>query len=433
MGGLFEPGQVGELGYGQVIDTELAKALSLGYGTDSAALTGGSALRYQDIDASVVNALAVQKRDFKLMNLLKQRKTGSSVFEYTRRNDAGQYGLIFSKEGGDARASDQTLERVTRLVKYMQTYREVTLQMLTANTLENAKASEKEAGILTVLKGAEYGCFHGNADAVPEQYDNIIKQILAVNGPNGAKNVYDVRGKNLGTDGEKAFKECARKMFDNGGNATHAFMPSILASDFQDVIKDRFRTDAGEKRGAAVVEAYPTAFSDDIIVAGDAAGADKMFFTREGVAAIGDATKRPNAPSITAAAAADSGSKFVTADAGNYTFAVHAISEDGISAASSVATLAVAAGDKVTLTITPDGTKPGTGFIITRGKKGSTTDLKEIARIGKAATATTAFIDLNEVLPGTGDVLLLSHNTIQPSSRRCSSSSTRRRAPSIRS
>jgi hypothetical protein len=418
MNGFLETsGQAGGLEFGQAIGDELMKALTLGYGSDSANMTGGRALVPQDIDQTVLNALAAKRQDFKLMNLLKTRKAGSSVIEYTRRSDAGNHGLIFGKEGGEARNTDQALERVTRLVKYMQTYREITLQMRTATTLEDAEASEKEAGILTILKGAEYGCFHGDADAVPEQYDNVIKQVLSVAGPAGYKNMYDMRGKPLTTDGEKAMKEIARMTFENGGSLSHAFMPSLLASDMQDVVKDRLRLNVGDTKGTGVIMEYPTPFSDPIIIAGKEAGADKMFFVRGNVAANGDASARPNAPTLAAARAGDVASKFIAADAGNYTYAVHAIDENGQSAASGVQTVAVQTGDKVTLTITHDGTKPGTGFIITRGKKGVTTDLREIARVGKAAGATTVFIDYNDVLPGTGDILLLSHDTMAPTAR----------------
>lgn len=415
-GNIGNIGDVSSGAFGAAIGDELMKALSLGYGTDSANMTGGRALVPQDIDQSVINALAEREQDFKLMKLLKTRKTGSSVVEYTRRSDVGNHGLIFSKEGADARATDQALERVTRMVKYMQTYREITLQMRTADTLESAEASEKMAGILTVLKGAEFGCFHGNADAVPEQYDSVIRQIQSTVGPRGYKNEYDMRGKTIGTDGEKAFKEVARMTYENGGYLSHSFMPPILASDMQDVVKDRLRLNVGDKQVSGIVETLPTPFSDPILISG-AGGPDKMFFVRGNIAANGLAAMRPNAPTIAGAAAAEATSKFIAADAGNYTYAVHAIDENGQSAASVVETVAVAAGEKVTLTITHDGTKPGTGFIITRGKKGVTTDLREIARVAKAAGATTTFVDLNETLPGTGDILLLSHDTLAPSIR----------------
>jgi hypothetical protein len=405
----------GDIGYGAIIGDQLMKALEAGSGTDSASMTGGRALIPQDIERTVINALAVKKQDFKLMNLLKNEKVGSTVHEYTRHSDAGSELLIFGAEGSDARESSQSLERVTRLVKYMQTYRKITLQMRVANTLENAEASEKEAGILTILKGAERGCFSGNSDAVPQQFDSVLKQILATNGPNGHKNVYDMRGKTMLNSGELALKEVARMAYDQGGYITHSFMPTVVASDVQDLIKDRMIFNTGEKRGAAVIEKYPTPFSDEIIVAGPSGGPDKMFLPRNGVVAVGDASKTPNAPAIATGAGAHASSLFVAADAGNYTYAVHAIDENGISVASGSATQAVAAGERVAITITHDGTKPGTGFIITRGKKGVASDLREIARIAKSDGATTVFYDINETLPGTSDILLVSYDEMIPS------------------
>lgn len=415
--GLFDGSnqKVGDVGYGSVIGDELMKALSAGYGTDSASMTGGRALIPQDIERSVINALAVKKQDFKLMNLLKNEKVGSTVHEYTRRNDAGAHQLIFGTEGGNARDTSQSIERVTRMVKYMQTYRQITLQMRVAKTLEDAEASEKEAGIFTVLKGAEYGLFHGDAASVPQQFDSVLTQVLASAGPNGARNVYDMRGTTLLKDGEKAIKEVARMTYDNGGFLTHAFMPSIIASDMQDVVKDRLRLNTGDRLGAAVIERYPTPFSDEIIIAGKEAGPDKMFFTRNGVTSIGIAADKPNAPVIAAAAGADLASKFLAADAGVYTYAVHAIDENGISVASNAVNQAIAPGEAATLTITHDAVKPGTGFIITRGKKGVATDLREVARIAAAAAPASTFVDRNDVLPGTGDILLVSYDEAAPS------------------
>jgi hypothetical protein len=415
--GLFDGsnvGQVGQVGFGEAIGGELMKALEAGYGTDSATMTGGRALIPQDIEKSVINALAVKKADFKMMNLLKNEKVGSTVHEYTRRDDAGLYQLIFGSEGGNARDTSQTIERVTRLVKYMQTYRQITLQMRVAKTLENAEATEQEAGILTILKGAEYGCFHGDSASSPTQFDSVSTQIMASAGPNGSKNISDLRGQTLQNAGEAALKDCARMIYDNGGYATHAFMPTLLAADLQDVVKDRLRFGTDDTKGTGVIERYPTPFSDAIKIAGDDAGPDKMFFCRNGVSAMGLASTRPNAPTIVGVAAVNAASKFVAADAASYTYEVHAVSEDGISGASVVATVPVTAGEGVSLTITPDPTVPGTGYIICRGQKGATTDLREIGRCAGGTSAVT-FVDLNAVLPGTGDVILLSYDGVTPS------------------
>jgi hypothetical protein len=68
-----------------------------------------------------------------------------------------------------------------------------------------------------------------------------------------------------------------------------------------------------------------------LAIAGGDAGPDKMFKPK-GVVKAGGTGLLPNAPAaaVAVAAAAD-GSKFAAADAGNYTYTVHAVNECGIS------------------------------------------------------------------------------------------------------
>ena len=138
--------------FGTVSEGELSKALSAGSGTDSSQFTGGRALIPEDIEMSMVNAMAAKKDDFKLTNLLKTQKVNSTVHEYTRRNDAGDYMHLFTGEGGEAGNTDQTIERITKPMKFMQTYREVTLQMQVAKTLEDAMSSEKTCRYINCSK-----------------------------------------------------------------------------------------------------------------------------------------------------------------------------------------------------------------------------------------------------------------------------------------
>lgn len=413
----LEPTNASEYMFGSVTEGELQKALSAGYGTDPAAMTGGRSLIPQDIEMTMVNALVAKQEDFKLMNLLSKPKVGSTVHEYTRRNDAGEFMNIFTSEGGDAGDSSQALERVTRPMKYMQTYREVTLQMQVAKTLEDAMASEKVAGTLTVLKGCEYGLFQADSAVVPVQFDSVSKQIKAnVN----RRNLVDLRGAKMSdAAGEDSITDIARQVFENGGSLSHAFMPSMIAQDFQKLAKDRLRFNPDDRRGAQVVMEYPTTFSSDIKIAGKEAGPDKMFYVKGKIAASGDATKRPDAPTFALAAqdlTAGGGRGFDSTSAGTYYYQVFAINEYGVSAGAAAASLALAAGKEAKITITP-GTKKGTGYIICRSKKdaGSGADVREMVRVGDSGAATTVVLDQNEDLPGTGEILYLSHDALEPS------------------
>ena len=399
--------------FGAIPESDLIKALTAGYETDSALMTGGRSLIPQDIESTLVNALAFKREDFKFMNLLKKKKTTSTVHEYTRRNEVGDESTIFVGEGEDSVETEQELERVTRLIKYMQTYRKITLQMRAATTLEDAEASEKEGGTLTILKGCEWALFRGNSEAVPKQFDGIIKQLLGAS----KKNVVDLRGKDMTTvDGENAITEVARMVYDNGGSLTHSFMPSIIAEDVQRLVRDRLRFNVQDRLGAMVVERYPTPFSDGILIAGREGGPDK-FFRVKGIPTPGKADIRPDAPSITVVAQAKTGGRgFTSATAGTYYYVVYAISDKGISAASVAKSVAVTDGQEVKITIT-SGAKPGTGFIICRSKKDAAdgSDCREAFRVAKAESGDTIALDQDDFLPGTGEIVFITNDNLQPS------------------
>lgn len=414
----LSPTSKDEAQFGSMSEGGLLKALSAGAGTDSASMTGGRALIPQDIESSMVNALAAKKEDFKMTNLLKNKKVGSTVHEYTRRNDAGAFENLFVAEGAEAVAADQSLERVTRTVKFMQNYREVTLQMQVANTLEDAMASEKLAGTLTVLKGLEHAMFHGDSSVVPVQFDSVGKQIIAVA---ARRNLIDLRGKKMSdAEGELAVPEMARLVFENGGDLSHAFMPSIIAADIQELWKDRLRFNTGDKNVGMVTEQWPTPYSSPIKIAG-AAGPDKMFRVKGAVAANGDTTKRPSAPTFALAAqalTASQGRGFDATTAGTYYYTVFAVNEYGISVGASAASLAIASGEEGKVTITPGSTR-GTGYIICRSKKaaGSGADCREMVRVADSGSSTTVVLDQDENLPGTGEMILMSHDAVEPSAQ----------------
>lgn len=406
-----------EYEFGSISEGNLLKALSAGYGTDSAGMTGGRAMIPQDIESSMVSALAAKKEDFKMTDLLKKKKVSSTIHEYTRRNDAGDFENLFVGEGKEGSVSDQSVERITRAMKYMQTYREVTLQMQVVNAMEDAVASEKLAGTLTVLKGLENGMFHGNASVVPVQFDSVPRQILA----NSRRNLIDLRGKRMvDSEGEASMTEIARLVFENGGNLSHAFMPSIIASDLQLLVRDRLRFGTSDTRAGTVVESYPTPYSKDIKIAGSA-GPDKMFRVKGAIAANGDTTKRPAAPTFALAVqnlTAGQGRGFNAGSAGTYFYQVFAVNEYGVSTGAEAASAVAAASKEVKITITPGATR-GTGYIICRSKKDAAngSDVREMVRVADSGNATTVTLDQDEDLPGTGEMVFLSDDSVEPTAQ----------------
>lgn len=397
--------------------SELQKALQAGYGTDSAMFTGGRALIPEDLEAEVVNVVSHLKDDCKIMNSIKTKPARSTVHEVNLRTEQGDYKHLSVTEGGASLTTDQSLERKTFLIKYLQTKRSVTKQMEAVETFEGALASEKLAGIETIVKASEYQCFHGDSAIVPTEFDGLLASIERAKA--SERNIIDLKGKSLGTYGEKIFDEIAAKVRSNGAFLEKALYPTVLAKDIKDMFAEKQRyvmnlvtPDLGYRPKA--IPDYSTAIGATIALSGDTAG-DSMFYEVKGeVKASGDATKRPAAPkTVTASAASGAGSAFATTDAGDYLYTVHAVNQYGISAGTSpAAAVTVAAGNVVTLTITPgEGVQP-TGFIVCRSNKGGSEKM-ELDKVANSGESTTAYVDKNTELPGTASMLFLPRKRLQ--------------------
>ena len=389
----------------------LLKALSAGYGTNAAEFTGGRALQPEDCEVTLINVMREQTEDFKLMNTIKKTPVKSTVHQFNLRTDIGDEDSGFVAERGGAPDSNQDIRRVTRDMKYIQKRGEVSEQAIVADTFEGAYEAEKVACTMSVLRTAEKYSFHGDSAVVPKQFDGFIAQVKAA--PANKRNVYDLRGKTIQTEGEGIFTAMAEMIADQGGEANKVFFPLILGQDIQELCRDRLRFGTEDDRMTAVFRSYPTLFGT-LSIAGEA-GPDKMFKPKGVIKPGGTAGGIPNKPdSVTVSAAAAGGSQFTGTDAGNYTYTVHAVNEHGISEGTSpAAAVAVAAGDAVTITITPADTNPGTGFIICRSVKGGTT-VMEMVRVGiDEQNTVTVYPDRNDDLPGTAEMLFITEKKMQ--------------------
>jgi hypothetical protein len=391
-------------------EEQLLKALQAGSGLDAAAFTGGRALQIEDLEATLAMVLQANKEDCKIMNTVKIRKISSNLHQFDVRKDVGSYENLFAPELSVPEEQDQDIKRLFFEAKYIQDRRSVSHQMLTVATLTDALASEKLAGTINVLRAAEFACFHGDAALIPQQYNGLIAQILSASNPN----VKDLRGKKLTDAGFTPIDELIALIFERGGEANKMFFPVALAMQMQDLVRDRILFSVADKKMSTVVDQFPTPLGT--VYFGDSAGADKFFRVKSAVVPTGNPLKRPGVPAVTLGTrAATAGSQFLAADAGTYTYRVHALNAYGISeGADAAAAVAVAAGQGVPITITPDTANPGTGFIICRSTKDGT-EVMEMIRIPKdPVNTTTVYTDINAELPGTAAMIFITENKIQP-------------------
>lgn len=397
-------------------------AMSAGYGTDSAAFTGGRALIPENCEPTVMNVLAENKWDCKVMNMVKKTPVKSSVHEVVQRINEGEYRFLTVQEGGEPANSQQDLRRKIFSMRYTTVERGITKQMEVATTFENAMASEKIAGVDTLIKALEHQCLQGNNAIVGTEFDSFETAIR--NAPEAERNIISLRGKHLKDAGEQAFDDIAMMCRMKGGFIDRAIFPLPLAKDVKFVTWDKFRF--AYHNPNEPLPSYATAAGVKIDFDGENAGGDRFYQVKGKVYEAGDPTMRPAAPASvkgTVVAPTDAeaaGSEFSADDKGGYYYTVHAINNCGIS--KGVAATATGTGDATAVAVDTrggaqlvikagDGIKPS-GYIICRSKKDAAdeTNCMEMVQI-PAAKGDTTFIDLNHELPGTASMVFLPKQT----------------------
>lgn len=398
---------------------ELQKALTAGYGTDVSTLTGGSAFRIQSLDRTM-QATIQENKHFRLFNELAKTGAGATVDEWTEQSGVGGFlGGSTNTETGVIDESTGTYARRVGMVKYLMTKRQVSLVSTLGNNIANSEAIEQQAGAKQLLTDAEYLSFEGDEAIVPTEFSGIYAQIAAgvAAGQVDGGNILDAEGQSLASINlvNQAAAQISKR--DNFGTPTHLFMSQLVQADFDTGLDPAFRVplpnvpNGGIMLGAPVngirtswgdVAACPDVFIND----GDQTVPFQVQYPT--LAAANDGIK----PTLALAVASDTGSKFGAAHAGNYYYLVTGVNAKGQSTGVISAQQAVAAGEKVTLTITASAGGQETGYAIYRSRKNGTNaanDFRLMTRVAKAG-ATTTYVDLNRDIPGTTKAYVLNMN-----------------------
>lgn len=401
----------GDFGNVDVLEN-LQKALTAGSGVDAAAFTGGRALIPESLENTLVNVLWSQD-EARLFQRIKKQPIPSPVHQWDLRTEVGNSDGAWVAEGGDSFEKNQTIARVYKTAKYLQTLRKATLQATLSNMIENAMTIEQNAGALWIIREVEKALFYANSGYVTEQPEGILQQIddaagnKATYGSPVADNILDVRGAAADSaEFEKKMNEATRVIRDSYGKGSLLLVSTMVMQDVQNLLRDRIRFAPGQTQAASVFNQYPTPFGtlellDDV-------------FIREG-AAPGTASALAGAPaapteSVAPASAAVAGSEisfWTSQDVGAYDYAVTAVSKFGESAKVAMTQLAASvAGQKVTMTVA-DGATAGTAFNLYRSKKGAgATDVRYVKTVARSG-ATTVITDFNAELPGTSHAFIL--------------------------
>lgn len=403
--------QAGQMGMGDV--AELKKALEMGHGTDQAALTGGGALRIQSLDKTM-KATIQENKHFALFNELIKTDATATVDEWTEQSGVGGFlGGSTNTESGVIAGAQGDYARRVGLVKYLMTRREVSFVSTITNNIVQAEATEQQNGALQLLTDAEYLCFEGNSAIVPTEFDGIAAQVASLG---MSDHVIDMRGAALNAIEPVSRAAATISGYGNFGTPTHLFMPQAVQSNFDTALDPAFRvplTDVsggGIRLGAPVV-GLRTSFGDiatkqDVFIRDEK---QKVPFELQfpSVATANLPFKPVSA--VPVVAAGSPASLWTAPQAGNYYYGVAGINAKGQTGAVVTVVAAVAAGNKVTITITASASNTETGYVIYRSKQNGTNaiaDMREMVRIPKAG-ATTVFVDENENIPGSSNAYML--------------------------
>lgn len=402
----------GVIGYNDL--NSLRKALEAGYGTDVAGLTGGGALRVQSLDHTLQSLLATEQ-SFKLFNALNKSDVGATVDEWTEATDQGGFlGSTVNSETGALIAAQGTYARRTGLVKYLMTQCQVSFVQTLQNAIVEAEAAENQMGTLRLLRDAEFLCFEGDSSVIPTQWDGIGPQLISLN---SSDHVLDAEGLSLASINAIVQASATIGNIGNFGVPTDLYVSPLVGADLDANLDPAYRVPLANgqetKRGTPVrgivTSEGDIALHRDIYIR-DQGMQSPFELAHAAVASANSAMVCASVP--TGVTANDAASKFGAGHAGNYYYAVAGYSQAGQSAVAKSAQIAIAAGEKCTLTITASSGATETGYVIYRSRKNgtnATADFREVCRVAKGG-ATTTWVDYNREVPGTSKAYLLNMN-----------------------
>lgn len=401
--------------FGESELTALQKSLTAGYGSDTAQLTGGSALRIQSLDTTM-QATVQDNSHFTLFNRLAKPKATATVDEWTEQSSVGGFlGGSTNTEDGAADETEGEYARQVGQVKYLSTYRKVSLVLSAGNNIVSAKAVEASNGAAQLLTDVEYLTFEGDDTVVPTEFAGIRKQMENLG---SSDHIIDMFGQPL--NGIEPINAAAEAIFGYGsfGTATDIFTSLSVQSDFNNGLDPAFRVSLTDSANTTMlgthVNGLRTSFGNiktnqDVFIRDEKL---KVPFQLRGGKHAGIAVKNDIfKPSLAVAANAVGGaqSKLGSTQAGNYYYLVTGINSKGQSTGAISGQVALAAGGKATLTITASAGGAETGYVIYRSRKNGSNavaDFREMVRIPKTGV-TTVYDDIFTEVPGSTNAFIL--------------------------
>lgn len=394
----------------------------------------GAPLKYESLDSGV-RSLSYGMRNFRLFRYVPRQAVSSNVHQYNlltrydNRSIESMYSFVGENELNEN--SDAVYTRESVNIKFLQSFRSVTMvQQIVAKVISDQIATENRNGALSILKDANRALAFGNSRTQPLQYDGFYELHRRFNARElggdiqyfNSDLVIDLRGEPID---QNAIADGSNIINSIGfGTATHFFAPNNVINDlvkgYQDFLRVLANTSAitdgifGQRVRTIETQYGSVALETDTFLR--KLPSRTTTFVGEGKAA----TTIPAAPATltaTPVAAGAANSKWAAGDAGDYFYAVTALTSDGESPLRvTAAAAAIAATGAVDLDIAP--VVGATGYRIYRSNEGAANaaaatfsplfevDATQLSA-GYNGAAAGSVRDLNIFLPGTDQAFLI--------------------------
>lgn len=392
----------GELGTAQALE-DLNKALgTTGTGGLGTQFTDGSALRVESLEATL-KVVTHRDEHIKFWKKVAKLPAYNTVEEYNRLDSYGADVEAFFEEGGLPGAEDAEYSRQTGLVKFLGTTRVINHPLTLVRPAHgDVVARETTNGVSWLLGKMENALFFANDQYNPLAFKGLRQ--LMMEGQLGGDSpvnthVIDLRGQAMT---EEHLETAAQIIADNYGRMTDIFLGVKAMGDLAKTFFPKERVGLPAPTNGRVGVPITQFASQNGLVEFN----PDVFLKQPGnfkATADTDAPAAPAAP--TTAVSASTYNLFTASDAGDYYYKVSAINYKGESLATvTAAAQTVAAGEKVSITITRVTTSPAASAykIYRSAKNGSADSCQLIATVKDAGTgATQVAVDENWTLPGT--------------------------------
>ena len=395
----------------------LIKAIEAGsYDAAPSTLNQGASLQIEDLSA-VMNNVTFDTKHLKLQKLLGVKSSKSTTYQFVRQLSVGKFGGSAQWEGNLGQEETSDYVRAVVPMAYYSEVRRVTFASQMVATVDGKESSDRAAEDAALrlagdiefdsfLGGAHFsnaGVFDGNPAVVPS-LPNLQGIDLQVRQSDVLSNAKDLMFSEYGSNEsvvisaggvaitQDKIEDIALRNNLNMGSGSELVVDPVALAGYNRISfgKDRIVL------AGAPQEATGAHLGKQWVANGGTINLSSSIFLRGKYAPQATRPNGPGAPSI-ALGVSGTGNSI---PAGTYFYGATTVNEVGESAMSTAVSQAVAAGERVTVTITHPGAGTFRYFNVYRGTAGGTAaTMKFIGRVMASTGATTVFTDSGNRVP----------------------------------